>query len=169
MSGIRTFRDLIAWQKAMELTKLTYHATAAMPREERFGLVQQMRRAAVSVPLSSGEGYARQSTADYLRFLRIARGSLAELWTQQELAHQLNLLDTDRALIELFNETDRVLQGLIRSIEAVDLIFNGGQIFILPDNDYPCVGKFVDEPACDSDQFFSAAPAWVSPAISHYF
>lgn len=115
---IKTFRDLIAWQKAMDLAKQIYRLTTSMPDSERFGLTSQMRRAAVSIPSNIAEGYARQSLTDYLRFLRIARGSLAELETQLILSEQLALLQAPTSLAELQRETDRVLQGLIRSLES---------------------------------------------------
>ena len=83
---IKTYRDLIAWQRAMELVRLLYQVTARMPESERFGLTNQMRRAAVSIPSNIAEGYARQTTLDYIKFLRTARGSLAELATQVEIA-----------------------------------------------------------------------------------
>jgi four helix bundle protein len=89
-----------------------------MPESERFGLTNQMRRAAVSVPSNIAEGHARQSRPDYLKFLRIARGSLAELTTQVEIAWELNLMPVDSAFGDLLAEVDRVLQGLIRSLEA---------------------------------------------------
>ncbi len=120
MSGqIKTFRDLIAWQRAMELARVVYSLSRLMPDTERFGLINQMRRAAVSVPSNIAEGYARQSTLDYLKFLRIARGSLAELSTQFEIAVTTGLLKSDTSeAVALMEETDRVLQGLIRSLEA---------------------------------------------------
>jgi four helix bundle protein len=118
MGDIRTFRDLIAWQKAMELTRMLYRASGRMPETEKYGLSNQMRRAAVSVPSNIAEGYARQSTADYIKFLRIARSSLAELDTQYELATSMEMLQVDTTLLELLAETDRVLQGLIRSLES---------------------------------------------------
>lgn len=114
---IKTFRDLIAWQKAMELAKQVYHATARMPDTEKFGLMIQMRRAAVSIPSNIAEGHGRQSLAEYIRFLKIARGSLMELQTQLILAKELNLVQVPQALEELHAETDRVLQGLLRSLE----------------------------------------------------
>jgi four helix bundle protein len=117
MSDIKTFRDLVAWQRAMQLAKELYGATASMPERERFGLTSQMRRAAVSVPSNIAEGYARQSTDDYIRFLRVARGSLAELATQIDLSAQMELIQIPTRLTELLAETDRVLQGLIRSLE----------------------------------------------------
>ena len=116
---IRTYRDLIAWQKAMDLAKQVYQATNRMPESERFGLTNQMRRAAVSVPSNITEGYARQSRLDYVRFLKTARGSLAELQTQATLVERLNLIQIPPDLANLLAETDRVLQGLIRSLNNV--------------------------------------------------
>lgn len=113
---IRTYRDLVAWQKGMQLARLVYTTTRAMPESERFGLSNQMRRAAVSVPSNIAEGYARQSTADYIKHLRIARGSLAELSTQYEIATSVQFLTPDQPVLDLLAETDRVLQGLIRSL-----------------------------------------------------
>ena len=118
MTRIRTYRDLIAWQLGMKLARTTYQATQQMPKLEQFGLVSQMRRAAVSIPSNIAEGYARQSTADYLKYLRIARGSLAELSTQFELAVELKMLTQIPEVLLLLAEEDRVLQGLIRSLEA---------------------------------------------------
>ncbi len=117
MSSVRTFRDLIAWQKAMVLAKGIYSWTNGMPTEEQYGLTSQMRRCAVSIPSNIAEGHARQSRPDYLKHLRIARGSLAELETHYELIVELNLLTADPDLYERLRETDRVLQGLIRSLE----------------------------------------------------
>jgi four helix bundle protein len=114
---IRTFRDLIAWQKAMQLAKQVYLATASMPDSERFGLTAQMRRAAVSIPSNMAEGHGRQSLPDYIRFLKMARGSLMELQTQLILSEDLAYLHIPRELNDLQAETDRVLQGLIRSLE----------------------------------------------------
>ncbi|MCO6436054.1 MAG: four helix bundle protein [Phycisphaerae bacterium] len=114
---IKTFRDLIAWQKSMLLAKMVYETTRTMPDVERFGLTIQMRRSAVSIPSNIAEGYARQSRTDYLRFLRVARGSLAELETQLILCEQMEFLRSLEAINALLQETDRVLQGLIRSLE----------------------------------------------------
>ncbi|HYN88149.1 MAG TPA: four helix bundle protein [Ardenticatenaceae bacterium] len=117
MATVRTFRDLIAWQRGMELARLVYEATQRMPEAERFGLIDQMRRAAVSIPSTIAEGHARQSRPDYLKFLRIARGSLAELATQVELAMSLHMMPPNPALQAMLEEEDRILQGLIRSLE----------------------------------------------------
>ena len=117
MGIVRTFRDLIAWQKAMTLAKAAYAATARMPAAERFGLTNQMRRAAVSIPSNIAEGHARQSRLDYLKHLRIARGSLAELATQYELAIGLSMIAANPQMHDLLAEQDRILQALIRSLE----------------------------------------------------
>ena len=117
MANISTFRELIAWQKSKELAKVIYRETATMPSDERFGLTNQMRRAAISVPSNIAEGFGRQTRPDYLRHLRIARGSLMELDTQYQLAVELKMLIESSELHDLLQETDRVLQGLIRSLE----------------------------------------------------
>jgi four helix bundle protein len=114
---IKTFRDLIPWQKAMELAKQVYRLTRDMPDSEKFDLTAQMRRAAVSVPSNIAEGHGRQSLAEYIRFLKMARGSLMELQTQLILAEELSFIRTSTELGSLLAETDRVLQGLIRSLE----------------------------------------------------
>jgi four helix bundle protein len=114
---IRTYRDLKAWQKAMDLVRIVYLSTRQMPASEQFGLTNQMRRAAVSIPSNIAEGYARQSTIDYIRFLRTARGSLAELSTQVEIVISMSMLPDNPPLISLFQEVDRILQALIRSLE----------------------------------------------------
>jgi len=118
MSKIRTFRDLRVWQCGMDLARLVYAETASMPDAERFGLTSQMRRAAVSIPSNIAEGYGRQSRKDYLKFLRIARGSLVELETQYELTISMNLLKQADRLVELLAEEDRMLQSLIMKIGA---------------------------------------------------
>ena len=87
-----SYKDLIVWQKGISLAKLVYDLTRGFPIEEKFGIVAQMRRAAISIPSNIAEGYGRQSLMDYLRFLRTARGSLAELDTQLELAIELRFV-----------------------------------------------------------------------------
>ena len=100
----RTFRDLIAWRKGVELAKSVYHTTRTLPATERFGLMTQMRRAAVSVPSNIAEGNARESRKDYLHFLRIARGSLAELETQFVICQELQMLSNTQESMELLIE-----------------------------------------------------------------
>ena len=117
-SPIRTYRDLKAWQKGVELAKVTYRLTGAFPAEERYGLTSQMRRAAVSVPANIAEGYGRGRRAEYIRFLEIARGSLCELQTHAELAREFGWFGPEavREFGRLSEEVDRILSGLIRAL-----------------------------------------------------
>jgi four helix bundle protein len=107
---------LKVWQKAVELAKLVYTATKQMPESERFGLTNQMRRAAVSIPSHIAEGNARQSRKDYIRFLIVARASLAELETQLVIAQELKFLPPTQNLLESMREVSRMLQALITSL-----------------------------------------------------
>jgi four helix bundle protein len=115
---IKTFRDLIAWQKAVALAKAIYQVTTQIPNTEQFGLTAQMRRAAVSIPSNIAEGHGRQSLTEYIRFLKVARGSLMELQTQLILATELQFIEIPPNVEALQAETDRVLQGLIRSLRS---------------------------------------------------
>src|SRR5207245_1271791 len=92
---VQSYRDLIVWQKALDMAEAIYVATRSFPKEEIYGLTSQMRRAAVSVASNIAEGHARQSRGEYMQFLGIARGSLAELNTQVMLACRLQMLPTD--------------------------------------------------------------------------
>ncbi len=107
-------RDLIAWQKAMELVTEIYRVTCAFPRDELYGLTNQLRRAAVSVPSNIAEGYGRNSPNELHHFLGQARGSLAEVETQVEIAKSLGYLDVEKAseLLSRIAEVGRVLTGL---------------------------------------------------------
>ena len=115
--AINTFRDLIAWRKAKELAVIVYRITSGFPTDERYGLTSQIRRASVSVSANIAEGYARGTTSEFLRFLRIARGSIAEVDTLVEIATELRLIAPDDGVIDQIAEADRVLQGLIASLE----------------------------------------------------
>jgi four helix bundle protein len=117
-SEIRSFRDLVAWQKAMDLCQEVYHLAQSYPADERFALTAQTRRAAVSVPSNIAEGYGRRSRRDYLRFLKVALGSLGELETQLILAVRLGLASGNdvAASMALVRDVDRLLSGLIRAV-----------------------------------------------------
>jgi four helix bundle protein len=99
-SKLSGHRDLAAWQEAMHLAKLIYEATAGFPKEEQYGLVSQMRRAAVSIPSNIAEGAGRGGEKEFRQFLMIARGSLSELETQVLLAQQFGFLADAREIPE---------------------------------------------------------------------
>jgi four helix bundle protein len=114
----KNFKQLIAWQKSMRFVVEVYKATKLFPREELFGLTNQLRRAAVSIPSNIAEGQGRATTADFRRFLSIALGSCAEIETQLMLAHDLGYLDESSSgrLIERVSEVARLLNGLYKSL-----------------------------------------------------
>ena len=112
------YRELIAWQKAMELSKEIYRVTRCFPDEERFGLVSQLRRAAVSIPSNIAEGQGRLTTGEFKQFLGHARGSVFEVETQLILASDLGYLPGQQmqGLEDLTAEVSRLLNGLIQSL-----------------------------------------------------
>jgi four helix bundle protein len=112
------FKDLLVWQKGMELAERVYRLTEKFPGEERFGLVSPMRRAAVSVPSNIAEGQARQGTKEFLQFISHAMGSLAELETQAALSERFGrCTSADTSEIQrLIADLDRMLRALRRSL-----------------------------------------------------
>src|SRR5213592_82048 len=113
-----SYRDLIAWQRAMELVTDVYRVTDSFPRREMYGLTRQVREAAVSVPSNIAEGKGRQTKRDYVQFLFRARGSLHETETQLEVSRNLGFFE-ERTFDKTFkktNEVGRVLNGLITSV-----------------------------------------------------
>jgi four helix bundle protein len=117
-SGLTTYRDLIVWQKAMDLVEAIYRSTNPFPSEERFGLVSQMRRASVSIPSNIAEGYGRKDRGDYCRHLSYANGSLKELETQILIALRLGFFtdETQQPLWDLAQEVGRLMNGLRASL-----------------------------------------------------
>ena len=107
--------DLSAWQKAMELVIQVYDVAKQFPAEERFALVDQLRRAAISIPSNIAEGHGRESERSYLQFCLIAHGSLREVETQLEIARRLGYIDESRAadLLRGCDDVGRPLRGLI--------------------------------------------------------
>jgi four helix bundle protein len=117
---VESYRDLIAWQKAMQLVAEVYRATLKLPDSERFGLVSQLRRAAVSVPSSLAEGHSRGSTKEFVRYIGIAMGSLAEIETQLLICLKLDLL-AEAAVDHILgscDERNRILRGLSESLTS---------------------------------------------------
>jgi four helix bundle protein len=117
---VNSYRDLIVWQLAMRLTESVYRITGTFPNKETYALANQLQRAAVSIPSNIAEGHARSSTKDYLRFISIAMGSLAELETQMELSARLEYIDQPKLgeLLATADELGRMLQGLRKSLQS---------------------------------------------------
>jgi four helix bundle protein len=115
----RNYRDLIAWQKAMDLAEAVYRVTSAMPREELYGLTTQMRRAAVSVPANIAEGQGRRTDGEFLNQLSVAHGSIRELETHALLCERLRMLRPAEVarLLDAAAEVGRLVTGLANSIE----------------------------------------------------
>jgi four helix bundle protein len=116
--AVKSYRDLIAWQKAMDLVVDIYEVTKEFPRDELYGLTSQTRRSAVSIPCNIAEGQARDSTKEFAHFLSISYGSTAELETQLLIAERLGFIGheqtTDR--LEQCAEVGRIINGLRRSL-----------------------------------------------------
>ena len=118
VANLMFYKDLIVWQKAMELVKETYILVKKLPKEETYALSDQMRRAAISIPSNIAEGYGRKSKTEYSRFLDIARGSLFELETQIHIGIMLNFFeekDAERAFL-LSSEVGKILNSLIAKL-----------------------------------------------------
>ena len=117
---ITSYKDLIVWQKAMDLTDEIYRLTRKLPKEELFGLTNQMRRAAVSIPSNIAEGNERDSSREYLHFLHISKGSCSELETQMEICLRQKMLTKE----DLTNASDacsqvgKMLNSLIDKIRT---------------------------------------------------
>lgn len=117
---MKTFRDLLIWQKSMTLVTNAYILTSNFPKEELFGLSSQIRRCAISIPSNISEGFGRGTNEDYHRFLKISLGSLFELQTQIEIGLNLKYIpqsDFDK-IFEESREIERMLSSFIRKIKV---------------------------------------------------
>ena len=119
MNQIKTHRDLLIWQKSMLLVTEIYRKSHQFPNNEQYGLTSQIRRAAVSIPSNIAEGFGRQSTGDYIRFLNIAVGSLFEVQTQIEIALNLSFIQESEftVIFESTREIDRMMSSLIQKLK----------------------------------------------------
>ena len=119
---MNSYRDLIVWQKSMNLVTLLYQLTKQFPDDEKFGLTSQIKRSSVSIPSNIAEGYGRSSRKEYVRFLEIARGSLYEFQTQLEIATNLNFIDivATKEIFELGIEVEKMLNSLIKKLKSID-------------------------------------------------
>ena len=120
MAAIESYRDLLVWQRGMDITTAVYRLTRGYPRDELFGLTSQTRRAAVSIPANIGEGHGRGTRQSYAAFLRIARGSLKELETHLMIAERIGIANRNDVapLLTQADETGRMLGQLIRTLAA---------------------------------------------------
>ena len=121
MPRTRSFRDLIVWQKAMELARAVYLHTEEFPKSETFGLRMQMRRSAVAVASHIAEGHGRLTDLDLRKSLGSARGSLYEFETQNELASGLGFIDQESSLqlLELATDTAKLINGLLAKLQSL--------------------------------------------------
>ena len=113
---VKSYEELVAWQKAMLLAKMVYGIQKQLPKEEVYGLGDQIRRAVVSIPSNIAEGFGRGSDAEFKRFLAIARGSLFEVKTQLQLASELGFLLLESELMQLIDEVGKLISGLSRTL-----------------------------------------------------
>ncbi len=115
-----SFRDLLAWQKAMVLVTEVYRVTDSFPSREMYGLTNQVRRSAVSVPSNIAEGKGRLSKREFVQFLATARGSLCEMQTQLEIARNLGYLEAEifQHLDAQSREVGRIINGLIKAVRV---------------------------------------------------
>ncbi len=116
---IKSYRDLEVWQKAMDLVVICYQMTKKFPKNEIYGLASQLQRAAVSIPANIAEGRQRQHSKEFLQYLSIAYGSLAEVETHVQIAGRLNYINENQIdkMLNKAAEIGRMLNGLRRSIE----------------------------------------------------
>ncbi len=116
----QSYRDLVVWQKSIALAKVVYQVTAKFPGEEKFGLIAQMRRAAVSIPSNVAEGQARNTTGEFVQFISHAEGSAAELDTQLHLSVELGFVSADQAapIFASIDEIRRMLNSLRRRLSG---------------------------------------------------
>jgi four helix bundle protein len=116
---IKSYKDLLAWQKSMDLVEMVYELTKQFPREELFGLATSMRRATVSIPSKIAAGHERDNTREYIQHLASARGSLSEVETQIEVARRLGYINDEQQelFIKLASDTGKIINGLMNSME----------------------------------------------------
>ncbi|MEY2495774.1 MAG: hypothetical protein QOJ45_2266 [Verrucomicrobiota bacterium] len=116
----QNYKDLVVWQKGIELAKAIYRLTGKFPSEEKFGLVSQMRRATISIPSNIAEGQARHTTGEFIQFISHAEGSVAELETQLILSLELGFASAESAKTSfgLLDDIRRMLNGLRRKLSG---------------------------------------------------
>lgn len=117
---MKSYRDLIVWQKSMNMVTLVYKLLKQFPDEEKFGLISQIKRSSVSIPSNIAEGYGRNYTKDYARFLQISRGSLYEMQTQLKIGVNLNFISENdlKEINSISVEVEKMLNSLISKLTS---------------------------------------------------
>jgi len=115
---ILSYRDLNVWQNAMNLVEDVYKITANFPKEEKYGLISQIRRCSVSIPSNISEGFMRKSTKEYIQFIYISLGSLGELDTQMEIAVRLKFMELQKDFNEKLLLIRKQLYGMVKSLKT---------------------------------------------------
>ena len=124
MSKIQSYKDLLIWQKGIEITEKVYLLTKSFPSEEIYSLTNQIKRATVSIPSNIAEGFGRNSTKSYVNFLKISRGSLYELETQLIITEKqkfISDLDLLQSINELISEEGKMINSYINKIELSNI------------------------------------------------
>lgn len=118
--NVKSYRDLIVWQKAMDLVVICYKISETFPKDEIYGLSSQLKRAAVSVPANIAEGHGREGLGEYIHFLGVAQGSLRETETHLLIADRLSLADRNNLsqALNLSDEVSKMLGSLLRGLKA---------------------------------------------------
>lgn len=116
---IKTYKDLIVWQKFMVFVTDIYKLTRSFPKDEQFGIVSQMRRCSIWIPSNIAEGYGRNSTGDYMRFLQIAMGSIFEIQTQIQISLNLGFINSEEycKTYESCREIERMSSALLNKLD----------------------------------------------------
>ena len=126
MIAISSYRELLIWQKGMDITEKVYQLTKSFPMEEQYGLTSQIKRSSISIPSNIAEGFGRNSTKSYLHFTKIALGSLFELETQLLLAYKLNFIKNEEhytTIMYLITEESKMISSFIKklSVKSIEL------------------------------------------------
>lgn len=119
MNEVKTYKDLLIWQKGIELAKEVYPICQELPDDELFGLKSQIKRSSISIPSNIAEGWRRNYTKNYVQLLRVSRGSFLELETQIIISKELNFISTDsyNRIQALITEESKMLNAFIKSID----------------------------------------------------
>ncbi|HSD06085.1 four helix bundle protein [Flavobacterium sp.] len=120
MSEIKSYKDLLIWQKGIEIVCMTYKLVYSFPKDELYALSSQIKRSSVSIPSNIAEGYGRQSAQSYIQFIKIARGSLCELETQLLVAKKLDFINNEELFLELTNqivEESKMINSFLNKLE----------------------------------------------------